>query len=172
MKTTALILTQTYVSPCGVLLLGALNNRLCLCDYVEPASRHERVRLRVAQALGARFEAGSSAVLEQTARQIDDYFASRRQAFDVPLLFVGSDFQKTVWHALLQIPYGSTISYAELARRIGRPTAVRAVANANGANALSIVVPCHRVIGSNGALSGYGGGAQAKQMLLRLEGAR
>ena len=110
--------------------------------------------------------------MEQTARQIDDYFASRRQSFDLPLLFAGSDFQKAVWHALLQIPYGSTISYAELARRIGRPTAVRAVANANGANALSIIVPCHRVIGSNGTLFGYGGGAQAKEMLLNLEGTR
>ena len=90
--------------------------------------------------------------------------------FDVPLLFVGTDFQKTVWNELLNIPFGTTVSYGEMARRIGMPKAVRAVANANGANAMSIFVPCHRVIGSNRSLTGYGGGLEAKRKMLELEG--
>lgn len=90
--------------------------------------------------------------------------------FDVPLLFVGTDFQKTVWNELLNIPFGTTVSYGEMARRIGMPKAVRAVANANGANAMSIFVPCHRVIGSNRSLTGYGGGLEAKQQNARIGG--
>ena len=90
----------------------------------------------------------------------------------MPLLFVGSDFQKSVWQMLLEIPYGQTISYGEMARRIGIPKAVRAVANANGANAISIFAPCHRIIGSDRSLTGYGGGLEAKKFLLELEGAR
>ena len=88
----------------------------------------------------------------------------------MPLLFVGTDFQKNVWQELLKIPYGATITYADLAARLGRPNAVRAVANANGANAISIFAPCHRVVGSNGTLGGYGGGIEAKRFLLGLEG--
>jgi len=87
----------------------------------------------------------------------------------VPLLFVGTDFQKTVWNELLKIPFGKTISYGEMAKHIGRPQAVRAVANANGANSISIFAPCHRVIGSDHSLTGYGGGLSAKKFLLELE---
>ena len=90
----------------------------------------------------------------------------------MPLLFVGSHFQKSVWQMLLEIPYGQTISYGEMARRIGMPKAVRAVANANGANAISIFAPCHRVIGSDRSLTGYGGGLDTKKFLLALEGVR
>ena len=89
--------------------------------------------------------------------------------FDIPMLFAGTDFQKKVWHKLLEIPYGVTISYGELATQLGMPKAVRAVANANGANAISIIVPCHRVIGSDHSLTGYGGGLAAKKKLLELE---
>ena len=88
----------------------------------------------------------------------------------MPLLFVGTDFQKTVWNELLKIPFGTTVSYGEMARRIGMPKAVRAVANANGANAISILAPCHRVIGSDHSLTGYGGGLDVKRALLELEG--
>ena len=102
-------------------------------------------------------------------RQLDEYFRHERQSFDLPLFFVGTEFQKKVWQTLLTIPYGTTVSYAYLARRIGMPRAVRAVANANGANAISIFVPCHRVIGSDGSLTGYGGGLPAKKYLLELE---
>ena len=97
------------------------------------------------------------------------YFSGRRREFSVPLLFAGTEFQKVVWHELLNIPYGSTISYGTLASRIGMPTSVRAVANANGANAICIFAPCHRVIGADGSLTGFGGGLEAKRFLLGME---
>jgi methylated-DNA-[protein]-cysteine S-methyltransferase len=104
--------------------------------------------------------------------QLDEYFAGRRRTFDVELAPKGTPFQLDVWNALCEIPYGDTITYAELARRIGRPAAVRAVGAANGANPIPVIVPCHRVIGSNGTLTGYGGGIDRKQFLLTLEGRR
>ena len=102
-------------------------------------------------------------------KQLDEYFRRGRTSFDVPLLFVGTDFQESVWRLLPDIPYGQTTSYGAMAARLGMPKAVRAVANANGANAISIIAPCHRVIGSDGSLTGYGGGLGAKKYLLRLE---
>lgn len=100
---------------------------------------------------------------------MDEYFRRERRAFDIPLLFAGTEFQNKVWDMLLQIPYGRTVSYAGMALSLGMPKAVRAVANANGANAISIFAPCHRVIGSDGSLTGYGGGLDAKRFLLELE---
>ena len=106
------------------------------------------------------------------ARQLADYFAGRRREFDLVLAPAGTAFQLDVWNALREIPYGETIPYAELARRIGRPKSVRAVGAANGANPIPIIIPCHRVIGMNGTLTGYGGGIEKKQWLLALEGLR
>jgi methylated-DNA-[protein]-cysteine S-methyltransferase len=111
----------------------------------------------------------SKSKLHAAARELDEYFAGTRQQFDVPLRPSGTPFQLEVWGALLTIPYGETTSYAEIARRIRRPRAVRAVGAANGANPLSIIVPCHRVIGSHGDLVGYGGGLPAKRWLLAHE---
>jgi methylated-DNA-[protein]-cysteine S-methyltransferase len=111
-------------------------------------------------------------VLLATERQLAEYFAGRRPAFDLPLDFAGTEFQKKVWAALLTIPLGETRTYAQIARQIGRPAAVRAVGAANGKNPISIVAPCHRVIGSDGKLTGFAGGLDAKAFLLRLEGAR
>ncbi|RYD65796.1 MAG: methylated-DNA--[protein]-cysteine S-methyltransferase, partial [Sphingomonadales bacterium] len=108
-------------------------------------------------------------VLVETERQIAEYFAGKRSAFTVPLDFRGTDFQKSVWAALLTIPFGETRSYGEIARQIGRPSASRAVGAANGRNPISIIAPCHRVIGSNGALTGFAGGLAAKELLLALE---
>ena len=105
----------------------------------------------------------------EARRQFDAYFRGERTEFDLPLAPRGTAFQRDVWTALCDIPYGETISYSELAQRIGRPRAVRAVGLANGANPLSIIVPCHRVIGANGSLTGYGGGLNAKRWLLDLE---
>jgi methylated-DNA-[protein]-cysteine S-methyltransferase len=119
--------------------------------------------------LCAEFEVGTSEVIEKAARQLDEFFAGKRKEFDLPLLFVGTDFQKAVWNELLKIPFGKTVSYGEMALRIGMPKAVRAVANANGANSISIFAPCHRVIGSDRSLTGYGGGLSAKKFLLELE---
>lgn len=166
----SIIKVKCYESPCGVLMLGSFGDRLCLCDWqVEKHRGHVDRRLK--RILGAEFEEGTSDVIERTVAQLDEYFAGRRCVFDVPLLFVGTDFQKTVWNELLRIPFGQTISYGEMARRIGMPKAVRAVANANGANAISIFAPCHRVIGSDRSLTGYGGGLDAKRKLLELEDA-
>ena len=110
------------------------------------------------------------AVLTECARQLTDYFDGRRQRFTLPLAPAGTPFQQAVWMALRDIPYGQSRSYREIARAIGRPTAVRAVGAANGRNPLPIVVPCHRVIGSDGRLTGFAGGLAAKAFLLRLEG--
>jgi methylated-DNA-[protein]-cysteine S-methyltransferase len=109
---------------------------------------------------------GKGGVLAEAKRQLDEYFAGTRESFDLPLAPEGTAFQQRVWRALLAIPYGTTCSYGELARAIGRPAASRAVGAANGKNPLAIVVPCHRVIGANGTLTGYGGGLPTKRWLL------
>ncbi|MCA0200767.1 MAG: methylated-DNA--[protein]-cysteine S-methyltransferase [Proteobacteria bacterium] len=110
-------------------------------------------------------------ILRKAAAQLKEYFAGKRKAFDLTLDFDGTDFQKKVWHALLGIPFGETRSYAEIAKTIKKPKAVRAVGAANGRNPISIVAPCHRVIGSNGKLTGFAGGLEAKAILLKLESA-
>ena len=109
------------------------------------------------------------AVIAAAIRQLGEYFNGDRQEFDLPLAPSGTSFQREVWDALIKIPYGQTVSYAQLAGRIGRPAAVRAVGAANGQNPIPIVIPCHRVIGSNGSLVGFGGGLEMKKFLLRLE---
>lgn len=119
---------------------------------------------------GAQLEDTSHPILEKVEVQLSEYFRGERHSFDLPLAGVGTEFQKSVWKALTEIPFGVTISYRELAERIGRPTAFRAVAQAVGANPIAIVVPCHRVIGSNGSLTGFAGGLEAKKTLLTLEG--
>lgn len=111
-----------------------------------------------------------SRLIEQAKVQLDEYFAGRRNAFDLPLDLRGTTFQQSVWKSLCSIGFGETVSYGELARRIGNPKAVRAVGLANGRNPVSIVVPCHRVIGADGSLTGYGGGIDRKRFLLELEG--
>jgi len=129
----------------------------------------ERALALLQQRLRVRVLAGSHRYLEQIQRELAEYFAGARQAFDTPVVLTGSPFQTRVWRALQAIPAGATCSYAELARKIDQPKAVRAVGRANGDNRLSIIVPCHRVIGADGALTGYGGGLARKQKLLDLE---
>jgi methylated-DNA-[protein]-cysteine S-methyltransferase len=105
----------------------------------------------------------------EVARQIEDFFAGKRRDFELPLAPEGSDFQKRVWAELIKIPFGETISYGELARRVGRPGAARAVGRANATNPIALIVPCHRVIGTNGTLTGYAGGIELKEKLLAWE---
>ena len=157
-----------YRFPCGEMMLGSFDGRLCLCDWID-SRRRASVDQRLQRILNANYVEGSSDVIEKAKYQLDEYFLSKRREFDIPLLFIGTDFQKKVWNELLNIPYGATVSYGELSRRIGMPNAVRAVANANAVNAISIIAPCHRVIGSNGSLTGYGGGLERKRFLLDLE---
>lgn len=141
-----------------------------MCDSVT-ARHHERVRRRLSRLLDVEFTDGTSAVIETAEIQLDEYFAGERREFDVPLMFAGTEFQNAVWNELMLIPPGRTTTYGELARRIGRPAAVRAIANAVGSNALSVLVPCHRVLGADGTLTGYAGGLPAKRHLLNLENA-
>ena len=119
--------------------------------------------------MNAEFTMASSAVIEQTVNQLDDYFPGHLTAFNIPLHPVGTDFQRRVWKALLDIPFGQTRSYMEIAKSIGNPQGVSAVAQAIGANGIGIIIPCHRVIGSNHSLTGFAGGLDKKQLLLQLE---
>jgi len=150
------------------MVLASCNDALCIANW-EYGKTKERIEKKIAKTLNAVYVDASSVVIDESKKQLDEYFSGKRQAFDVPLLMVGTAFQKSVWEALLQIPYGETASYLEQAKRIGREKAVRAVASANGANAISIFIPCHRIIGSNGTLTGYAGGLETKQKLLELE---
>lgn len=168
MKEKNIIKIRRYESPCGTLVLGSYGDKLCLCDW-QVEKHHDHVNRRLKRVLNAEFEEGRSDIIEEAMQQLDEFFAGTRREFEIPLLFAGTDFQETVWEELLKIPYGQTISYGEMARRIGMPKAVRAVANANGANSISIFAPCHRVIGSDRSLTGYGGGLDAKRKLLELE---
>ncbi len=162
------VTVTTIDSPVGPLLLGASADHLLLLEFTEP-DRLTRQLTRLGATLGATFEAGDAPLLAETARQLCDYFARRRTTFDLPLGLRGTPFQVAVWRALLAIPAGETRSYSDVARAVERPDAVRAVARANGDNRLAIVVPCHRVIGADGSLTGYGGGLWRKQRLLDLE---
>lgn len=159
---------QHYVSVCGEIVLGSYEGRLCLCDWLrEP--HHRRVMNRLQRGLRAEYREMEDEVIRAAIRQLNDYFTGQLQRFDMPMMFVGTNFQQKIWQELQNIPYGQTVSYKEIASRVGMPEAVRAVANAVGANAMSIFVPCHRVVGSSGTLTGYAGGLAAKEYLLELE---
>ena len=157
----AMLYRTTTSSPVGTLTLVASDTGLVAILWPDDAPG--RVRLTEAQ------DAPDHPVLAATATQLAEYFAGARTAFDLPLATAGTDFQRAVWRALDAIPYGETRSYADIARAIGRPTAMRAVGAANGRNPISIVTPCHRVIGASGALTGFAGGLAAKRHLLGLE---
>lgn len=162
------IIVGTYETPCGRLKLGSSGDRLCLCDW-EDVPHSDNVARRLGKMLNAVFADGSSEIIERARIQLDEYFAGERREFSIHLLPTGTEFQRKVWRELLDIPYATTVTYASVAERIGAPNAVRAVAGAIGANAMSIFVPCHRVIGHDGSLTGYAGGIPAKQLLLTLE---
>lgn len=149
-------------SPVGQLSLVARDGKLNAILWEN--DRPNRVRL------GDLHEANDNPALLETERQLKEYFAGTRNSFKLELDFTGTDFQKLVWQALLTIPFGETRSYSQIARQIGNPKAVRAVGAANGRNPISIIAPCHRVIGASGELTGFAGGLQAKQYLLALEG--
>jgi methylated-DNA-[protein]-cysteine S-methyltransferase len=124
---------------------------------------------RIQSGLKATYAEEGSDIIEETQAQLSQYFSGERKQFDLPLLLVGSEFQKQVWNELIRIPFGKTESYADLSKKLGNIEAIRAVASANGANAISIIVPCHRILGSDGSLTGYAGGLATKKKLLQLE---
>lgn len=152
----------TLPSPVGELKLVANGSRLAAILWEN--DKPNRVRL------GPMSEAPDNPILIRTARQLEEYFSGTRDCFDLELDFAGTDFQKKVWAALLTIPFGETRTYSQIAEQIGNPSAVRAVGAANGRNPISIVAPCHRVIGASGKLTGFAGGLEAKERLLTLEG--
>ena len=148
------ITSCTFMSPCGLLYLGATEEGLCHLGWSPCSGSTE----------------GTTPILEKTCFQLREYFEGKRKQFDIPIHSLhGTDFQKRCWLALARIPYGTTISYGQQAEWIDNPKAVRAVGQANHVNPISIILPCHRVIGSNGSMVGYGGGLDKKCFLLELE---
>jgi methylated-DNA-[protein]-cysteine S-methyltransferase len=148
-------------SPVGVLTIAATDAGLHAIEF--PSNRQPQTR--------EGWREGDHPLLDLAQAQLEEYFAGERQAFELPLAPQGTPFQREVWFALATIPYGETASYAQLAARVERPAAMRAVGAANGRNPLPIVLPCHRVIGADGSLTGFGGGLPTKRFLLELEGA-
>ncbi len=162
------ICIQYFSTSLGELILGSFNEQLCLCDWRYRHKRNE-IDKRIQQTLSAAYQEKPSATIETTQCQLKEYFSGERATFELPLLLAGTQFQQQVWNALCNIPYGATATYMSLSEKLGNTKAIRAVAAANGANAISIIIPCHRIIGSNGALIGYAGGLKTKQALLELE---
>ena len=161
------IVTHKYHSPCGILTIGDYNGKLCLCDWTEIPQRY--IIQRISNSLSCKYTMGITPLISSVISQLDEYFEGKRISFNLPLLLIGTNFQHKVWNELMNIPYGTTTSYSQLAHKIGNPNASRAVANACHANAMSIIIPCHRVIGTNGELCGYAGGVSSKKHLLSLE---
>ncbi len=155
---------EHYNSPFGTLTLAASPVALTYLGLPNATAHHDRVA-----AGDAASSSPARTILNAATRQLDEYFAGDRTTFDLPLDPAGTAFQKEAWQALLTIPYGHTISYQEQAQRSGRPKAFRAIGSANGANPIAIIIPCHRVIATNGTLAGYGGGLPLKTALLALE---
>jgi AraC family transcriptional regulator of adaptative response/methylated-DNA-[protein]-cysteine methyltransferase len=151
------------------MVAGAFEDALCLLEFADRRMLPTRFKT-LARRTNCVFVPGANGVLNRIAVQISEYFAGKRVAFDIPLDTPGTAFQNRVWAELLKIPFGETVSYKEVAQRMDRPTAVRAVAKANGDNRMALVIPCHRVIGSDGSLRGYGGGVWRKRSLLEVEG--
>jgi AraC family transcriptional regulator of adaptative response/methylated-DNA-[protein]-cysteine methyltransferase len=154
-------------SPVGVLVAGATEEGVCLLEFRDRElleTQVSKIRSRVGPTA-----AGSHPLLDQLAIELEEFFSGRRREFSVPLVYPGTRFQERVWNALRAIPYGETISYEELARRVGAPSGQRAVGHANGQNPIAIVIPCHRVVNKSGKLGGYGGGLWRKKILLGLE---
>lgn len=156
-------------TPIGSMVATATETHLLLLEFSHRRMLGTQLD-RVRRALDCVFEQGESPVFSIVRSQLDEYFRGDRRDFDVPMHVPGTPFQTRVWAELLKIPSGSTTSYARIAQAIGQPTAVRAVARANGDNRIAILIPCHRVIGSDGQLVGYGGGLWRKRRLLQLEG--
>ncbi len=165
------IYIRYFSSPIGDLIIGSFNDQLCLCDWLYRKKRKE-IDLRLQKFFNASYIEEQTSIHTETIAQLNAYFNKELNQFDLPLLFAGTTFQIQVWNKLQEIPYGTTQSYLQLAKSMGDEKTIRAVATANGANAISIIVPCHRIIGTDGSLVGYAGGLEAKRKLLLLENVR
>jgi AraC family transcriptional regulator of adaptative response/methylated-DNA-[protein]-cysteine methyltransferase len=180
-STSSPVLLRAFDTPLGPMLGGATEDGVCLCEFADRGGE-ERILARMEKRLGypvqppepgtaggADRTSPQATYLNQLDRQLREYFHGDRREFDLPLDLAGTPWQRKVWGALLEIPYGATTSYGELAIRLGNPGGSRAVGRANGENSVAIVVPCHRVIQADGGLRGYGGGIHRKRWLLDLE---
>lgn len=163
-----MIITKHITTPLGKMIAGATDKGICLFDF-EFRKMMPAIRKRISGFLHDDFVEGEHEHIEQLQEQVNEYFKGDRQQFDLPLLLTGTAFQQKVWEALHTIPYGSTRSYMQQTKVLGDEKAIRAVARANGENCLAIIVPCHRVVGSDGSLTGYAGGLKAKKWLLEHE---
>lgn len=162
------VLMSRISTPLGTMVAGARDGSVVFLEFADRRGFDGQVG-RLAKRTGASVVTGRTRIHDALASQLDGYFSGTREVFDVPVDLCGTAFQITVWRALMEIQYGETRSYGEQAAQLGRPNAVRAVATANGANRIAILVPCHRVVGADGSLTGYGGGLWRKQRLLELE---
>ena len=162
------ILINRVTTPLGPMFVGATNEGICLLEFTN-RQRLETELKDLQRLLNTRIIAGENEHIKQLKKELAEYFAGTRKTFDVALHTPGTDFQNQVWKALNTIPFGVTATYAQQAKKIDKPSAVRAVGTANGANRISIIIPCHRVVGSNGQLTGYGGGLARKQWLIDFE---
>jgi methylated-DNA-[protein]-cysteine S-methyltransferase len=157
-----------FKTPFGELIIGEFEGEICLCDWKYRKMRSQ-IDSKIKNAFKADFFPEETTIIRECKTQLKSYFSQKLTIFDLPLIAVGSPFQQEVWKCLLQIPFGKTMSYLDLSKKLNKEKAIRAVASANGANPIAIIIPCHRVIGSSGELTGYAGGLNAKKQLLILE---
>lgn len=160
-----MVVTRIIETPIGAMVAGSAENGICLLEFTDRRMLNTEYKI-ISKYLKDEIIEGFNAHIENLTGQLEEYFSGTGKTFDIPLVFTGTDFQKLVWNELLRIPFGRTRSYSGQAEALGNSGSVRAVANANGMNKISIVVPCHRVIGENGRLTGYGGGLWRKKWLL------
>jgi len=159
---------QLHKTEIGEVILGSFRGKLCLLGF-RSREMTRTVDDRIKKALNAEFVEHDDEILEKARAQLDEYLEGQGKGFDIPVLMVGTDFQKSVWDAVMRVPYGATSTYSQIARDIGKESAVRAVGNAMAANPIVIIIPCHRIVGSDRMLVGYGGGLSLKRRLLALE---
>jgi AraC family transcriptional regulator, regulatory protein of adaptative response / methylated-DNA-[protein]-cysteine methyltransferase len=165
-----MIINFKYIeTPLGQMYSCATENGVCLLEFNDRKTLDQEVE-ELGKMLNAEIKEGENSFLENLAKELSEYFEGKRKKFTIPLVTPGSEFQQLVWHGLLDIPFGKTVSYMEQSKALKKPEAIRAIAHANGQNRIAIVIPCHRVIGSDGSLTGYGGGLWRKRWLLDHEG--
>lgn len=167
-STGFMITLAMMTTPLGLMIAGAMDSGICLLEFADPA-RAETQFARLKKAFHAQLLFGMNNHLSLLTRELELYFRGSLREFNVPLILAGTEFQKKAWQALQKIPYGQTRSYKQQAIMIGQPKAMRAAGRANGSNRISIIIPCHRVIGANSQLTGYGGGLERKRFLIDLE---
>lgn len=170
MQSGDIIHYSAFACFCGTIVLASYRGSIILARWESAGDVYVRLA-RISRQLGAETVSGRDSVMDNAIYQIEDYLNGKRRIFDIPILLHGKDFQNLVWRKACEIAYGSVISYAQLAAAVGRPSAVRAVANALAANPCALFVPCHRIVGSKGQLTGYAGGKNIKKQLLELESA-